>query len=310
MNLTALAWRVVPRLPQRLAAGIFNLAADLSWAVRSKNCRRLTANLARVRPEMNHRQIRRLTRRGLRRTLKYYREAFCLGRYSQGQIDRLVHLEDHDRVVKMLGQPPQGILAMGHMGNWDAAGAWSAVNLAPVITVGEHVQPERLFQEFMAMRARIGMTVIPFEKGQSAYHQLLAKAQVETPYIMPLLADRDLSSSGVEVDMFGRKMLVGAGPAVLAIDTGRPLLPVSMHSRGRNYVLRIHLAIEPKAGLSRSEQVQYLSQAWASVLAKEIYDHPADWHMYQKVFVEDLDPARLAKVRQLARGVNDGGEPA
>ena len=41
---------------------------------------------------------------------------------------------------------------------------------------------------------------------------------------MPLLADRDLTAKGVEVDLLGHRARMAEGPAALAITTGAPLL--------------------------------------------------------------------------------------
>ena len=43
-----------------------------------------------------------------------------------------------------------------------------------------------------------------------------------------LLADRDLSRTGVEVDFFGEPTRMPAGPALLAATTGAALLPVGL----------------------------------------------------------------------------------
>ena len=48
------------------------------------------------------------------------------------------------------------VLALGHTGNWDLAGAWCTREIAPVTTVAERLEPEELFQEFVAFRESIG----------------------------------------------------------------------------------------------------------------------------------------------------------
>ena len=44
---------------------------------------------------------------------------------------------------------------------------------------------------------------------------------------MPLLADRDLRASGIEVDLLGEPTRMPPGPAMLALRTGAALHPVS-----------------------------------------------------------------------------------
>jgi hypothetical protein len=38
-----------------------------------------------------------------------------------------------------------------------------------------------------------------------------------------------------------------------------------------------------------------MSQQMADVFSEAIAEHPQDWHMLQRVFTADLDPARLRK---------------
>jgi KDO2-lipid IV(A) lauroyltransferase len=297
VNLTLVAWRVVPRLPAPLARGLFRLAADVAWWRHGKGVRQLEANLARVRPELSPQALRRLSRLGMRRYLAYFCEAFQLARLSEAQVDQLVHFEGGEQAIEAMGPARQGVLVLGHMGNWDLAGAFATRHIAPVTTVAEHLEPEAVFQQYLAMRRRIGLTIIPLDKGAPVFRQVLRAAQTDEPWIIPLLADRDLGRSGIEVDWFGEKALMAPGPAALAVETGRPLFPVTIHREDKGYALVFHPPVSAPEGLDKAARVQHLTQAWANVLEREIRRHPADWHMLQKVFVADLDPARLAAVR-------------
>jgi lauroyl/myristoyl acyltransferase len=49
----------------------------------------------------------------------------------------------------------------------------------------------------------------------------------------------------------------------------------------------------PTAG-TRADRVQVLTQAWVDDVARGIAAHPQDWHMLQKVWVDDLDADRYA----------------
>jgi KDO2-lipid IV(A) lauroyltransferase len=200
------------------------------------------------------------------------------------------------------------------MGNWDLAGAWAARNLGPVITVAERLKPEAVFQDFLRMRQAIGLRIIPLEAGLPVFRQLLeAVGQTET-WLAPLLADRDLGRSGVEVDFFGEKALVAAGPAALALATGQPLVPVAMWRRerrgrpARGYVLHFGQPVAVPQGMSKQAQIHAITQAWVAALEAHIRRHPADWHMLQKVFLADLEPGKLESVR--GRGGGGAVAPA
>jgi KDO2-lipid IV(A) lauroyltransferase len=321
VNLTALAWRWTPKLPAGLARAGFALAADLAAWRRGKGVRQLEANLRRVRPELDDTALRRLARQGMRHYLRYYCEAFQLAGWSEERLGNMVELADEDRVRAQFGPEPRVVLALGHMGNWDLAGAWAARELTSVITVAERLRPEEVFQDFLAMRRRIGLEVIALEAGQPVFRQVLRAFQEPVDSLaadglaadslaaggpagrraggrsVALLADRDLGRGGVEVTFFGEPALMAPGPAALALATGRPLHAVAMWRRGGRYVLEFSDPLAAPAGTPRAGQVQALTQAWAGYLEAAVRRHPADWHMLAKVFVADLDPVRLAQAR-------------
>jgi KDO2-lipid IV(A) lauroyltransferase len=111
-----------------------------------------------------------------------------------------------------------------------------------------------------------------------------------------LVADRDLSETGVEVDFFGEKALFPAGPAALAVQTGAALMPVSCWFVGHTeWGAQVHDEIPVPESGTRAEKAAVMTQQLACVFEQAIREHPQDWHMLQRVFVADLDPARLAR---------------
>jgi phosphatidylinositol dimannoside acyltransferase len=120
-----------------------------------------------------------------------------------------------------------------------------------------------------------------------------------------IVADRDLSDTGVEVDFLGEKALLPAGPASLAVQTGAALMPVSCWFEGEDeWGARIYDEIPVPAEGTRKEKAAVMTQAMAAAFEDAIREHPQDWHMLQKVFVADLDPERLARSRD--RVVSNG----
>jgi hypothetical protein len=123
-----------------------------------------------------------------------------------------------------------------------------------------------------------------------------------------LVADRDLSDTGVEVDFFGEKALFPAGPASLAIQTGAALMPVACWFEGEDeWGAHIYDEIPVPADGTRKEKAAAMTQAMATVFEQAIREHPQDWHMLQRLFVADLDPERLARSRN--RPVGNGSAP-
>ncbi|MCT2293448.1 phosphatidylinositol mannoside acyltransferase [Janibacter hoylei] len=297
-----LAWRVLRLLPEGLAYRLFDLAADRTYAANSGSVQRLRANYARVRPELTAAELEALVAKGVRAALRYYVEAFRLPAVTGEQVDSRVRFEGAMPQLKEHLRAGRPVLAfLGHTGNWDLAGVWCARHLGTVVTVAERLEPEEMFRAFLDYRESLGMVIHPAEHGTFA--RLREQLATGEPVVMPLLADRDLSATGVEVDLCGHRARMAAGPAALAVETGLPLYPVTLrHERlGRTWgmVVTIHDAVDvPSAECANA--VARTTQACADSFGRAITEHTEDWHMMQRVFVEDLDPARDAERRRAA----------
>jgi lauroyl/myristoyl acyltransferase len=308
-----IAWKVVGRMPRALARGIFDLIALGAHAARIGGVRQLEANLARVRPEADARELRRLSRAGMRSYMRYYCESFQLPSMTAAERDARVRAIGADAVREHVRGGGTVVMALGHAGNWDLAGAWAQEHVGRVVTVAEKLEPEELFREFLAFREGLGMVIVPYERGSGVFRRLISESR--EPALIPLLADRDLSRSGVEVLLGDVPMRVAPGPAALALASRSALSPVYIHyerlSGARRRAARSPWGIVIEfcdfidlpdggarpgpGGAAREERTQVLTQLWFDVWAARVRAHPQDWHMLQKVFTADLDPERLAR---------------
>ncbi|HOF64275.1 MAG TPA: phosphatidylinositol mannoside acyltransferase [Dermatophilaceae bacterium] len=300
------AWRAVRLAPAFLAYGFGDQAADLMWRRGGKGVARMRANYARVRPELSDAQLDRLVRAGLRSYLRYAIDSFRLPDRTADELRATVRPRNDAAVRAHLESGRAVVVFVGHMGNWDVAGAWSTQNLAPVTTVAERLKPEEVFREFFAFRERLGMTILPLTGAGDPFAGLVAA--VERGDFVALAADRDLTRGGVEVDFFGRRARMAKGPAALALRTGAALFAAEIHFEkapagegmrgmgGYFTVVGFSDEIRPPAGegLDPTLAVQAMTQGCAAHLEAAIREHTEDWHMMQKVFVEDLDPSRDA----------------
>ncbi|OJX94394.1 MAG: phosphatidylinositol mannoside acyltransferase [Micrococcales bacterium 73-15] len=309
-DLYAFAWRNVRRLPDALVRGGAHLVADVVWALRLSGVRQLQSNLHRLRPDLDPRELRRCSRAGMRSYLRYFAEAFQLPGWTPERIAARVRPVGAERVTRVTDDAGTAVLALGHSGNWDLAGAWAGAHIAPVLTVAEKL-PDGLYEEFLAFRSGLGIEIVPFEKGGGTFRTLVRKARTG-PRIVPLLADRDLSAHGVEVTIAGHAARVAAGPAALASTGSHELLPVAIHYerlRGERrraagspwgLVVEFLPAIPTRDADGRRRPLDLVTQEWVTALFDAYARHPEDWHMLQKVFLSDLDADRLARQRARA----------
>jgi phosphatidylinositol dimannoside acyltransferase len=184
-------------------------------------------------------------------------------------------------------------VALPHMGNWDHAGAWATLAHRPVVTVAERLKPEDLYEKFLHYRRSLGMDVIPLTGGDPPFPYLAEKLREGA--LVALLGDRDLGRAGVPVTFFGEKAKMPAGPAALAVDTGAALITACLYLEdGRNHVRFLPRVQVPTEG-ERSRRIFATTQLVAEQFEASIAAHPTDWHMLQKLWVADLDPARAPR---------------
>jgi KDO2-lipid IV(A) lauroyltransferase len=198
------------------------------------------------------------------------------------------------------------VVPLPHMGNWEQAGAWIvARGVGSVTTVAERLKPESVYLRFLAFREALGFEVLPATGGNSRFGVLAQRLRAGG--LVCLLTDRDVTGGGIEVDFFGEKARMMAGPAALAIQTGAALIPATLWYEGDCWGVNVHPEIPVPDGGDRQEKAAAMTQEVARVFEAAITAHPADWHMLQRVFVADLDPERLAAAD--AAGRPDGDEP-
>lgn len=296
-RLVVLGWRLVRLLPERAAYLLFSLIAQVTWLRQGQGVRRLEANLLRVQPGATAFRSKNLSRRAMHSYLRYWCDVFRLPGWDDDRIMSTCRGVDDAFVRATIASGRGVVLALAHQGNWDHAGAWAAGSIAPVTTVGERLRPEDLHHRFVEFRRALGIEVLPLTGGPDPFPSLVRA--VREGRLVPLLADRDLKASGVPVTMFDDDLKLAPGPAVLALVTGAPLVPVSVHYERLpagaparwGTVVRFHPPVEPEPGLDRTAQVSSMSQRCADALAVGIRLHPEDWHMMQPVFTRDLTPA-------------------
>ncbi|HEY6795586.1 MAG TPA: phosphatidylinositol mannoside acyltransferase, partial [Kineosporiaceae bacterium] len=287
------AWRAVRLLPARPAYLLFSVLAQLAWLRQGPGVRRLEANLARVVPDASPMRLKMLSRKGMHSYLRYWCDAFRLPDWSPEYLLATCRAEGDEPVRQALAEGRGVVMALSHSGNWDHAGAWSTLALARVTTVAERLRPEELFQRFMRFRQQLGMEILPLTGGGDVFGILVRR--LRKGGFVPLLADRDLTATGVVVRLFGEQARMATGPASLALVSGAALFPVSIHYERLpagaparwGTVVHFHPEVPVPADGDHAERIARMTQACADALAEGIAAHPEDWHMLQRVFVAD-----------------------
>ena len=275
-------WRVVRTLPEERALQLFERVADRIHRRNGPSVQQLRVNLHRVCPDLDAAALEDLTHQGVRSYLRYWCESFRLPAWPLPDLvsrTRTIH-EERLRVPIAAGRGV--VAALPHQGNWDWAGAWACGTGVPLMTVAERLQPERLFDEFVAFRSSLGMRILPLSGGDPTMPRLAE--YLKQGGFAPLLSDRDLSRNAVDVRLCGSPAKMPPGPALLARETGAALVPITLRYVGREMEIWFHEEIEVGPG---PEGIAAATQHVADAFTLAITRAPQDWHMMQRIFTDD-----------------------
>src|SRR5947207_11715352 len=239
---------------------------------------------------------------------RYWAESFRLPGTSPEVLDAGMSYEGLQHLDEGLAGGNGVILALPHLGGWEWAGFWvAAVRKQPITVVVEALDPPELFEWFVGLRRSFGMNVVSL--GPDVASQVVRA--LKNNHVVCLLCDRDIGGGGVEVEFFGERTTLPAGPATLALRTGCALCPSAAYFEGRMHraVIGAPMAVE-RTGRLRDD-VQRVTQALAHELEASIRRAPDQWHLFQPNWPSDWrrapPPLRFGTRRGAGGGPNPPG---
>lgn len=274
-------WRLVRWLPEKLAYRLAYSFADLLVKRRGKSVTRLRINLARTQINKTELDLDLLMIDAMRSYLRYWIDTFRFPDWSSQRIVQSVTVTNEHLMMDAISAKTGIIVALPHAGNWDHAGAYFCAKGIHLVTVAEHLKPEKLFQKFLSYRQAMGMEVLPLDGRVLA---TLAQ-RLRAGNLVALVADRDLSRSGIEVEFFGGPTRMPAGPAILALKTQAPLITAFVSYRAEGIHVEFRNVAIPDRG-TESEKIQEIVQRTAKQFEEGIAENPQDWHMLQRIWTD------------------------
>ena len=274
-----LGWRHGGRLPQPLVRAVGALAARVVVARGGPHVGHLRRNLTVLagRPA-----DAALLRAGIASYVRTFWEVLALPRWSRADVLDRIELVDEPRVRDAFASTG-AVVALPHSGNWDLAGAWACLTGMPVTSVAEQLGTQE-YAAFLAFREGLGMEILshraPDVVGTLVEH-------VRRGRLVCLMADRNFSGRGVEVDFAGRRVTMPVGPALVARRSGAALVPAVAHYGGEplRRGSRMRLAIGPVVPTRPGDDgLVAMVQGCADFFAEVLQGHPEDWHLLQPFF--------------------------
>ena len=216
---------------------------------------------------------------------RYWYETFAVRTMPWDEVDRRFTIDGLEHIDRAREAGRGIIVAAPHMGNWDAGAHWLCMRGYKIAAVAEELKPPEVFELFFRHRRALGLTIVPLSDGKQVGERLVRL--LADNYLVALVADRDLTGRGVDVEMFGGRRKLPAGPARLALGTGTPLTVGAVFTTREGWHCRILPPFEfEQTGDMRSD-VTALTRLIASAFERFISEAPADWHMFQPAFEDE-----------------------
>jgi phosphatidylinositol dimannoside acyltransferase len=284
------------RLPGRTARALAETAGTVvanSGSLGTLRRRKLVAgHLRRVNasspgaPPLEVAALRRAVDETFASYARYWAESLRLPSVQPAELSAGMSSDGFEHLFEALAGGQGVILALPHLGGWEWGGAWLALQGVPVSVVVEALDPPELFDWFVDFRRSLGFEVIPAGTGAGS----AALRALHAGRVLALLCDRVVGGGpGVDVELFGERTLLPAGPLTLALRTGAPLVPAAVYfAPGRPdhlAVVRPPLTLEHNGRLRID--VQRGTQTLASELELLIRRAPTQWHLMQPNWPSD-----------------------
>ena len=275
------AWRVLRWLPENFVYTNANRVADILTKRNGKSVVRLRSNLARTQKDITALDLDLLVYKAMRSAIRYWCDTFRLPDWSPQRINDTVTATDEHLLLDAIAAGKGAIVTLPHVGNYDHAAAYFCGKGAKIVTVAEHLKPEALFKKFLEYRAAFGMEALPLD---GRVLPTLSQ-RIRSGCVIALAADRDLSRSGIDVTFFGGPARMPAGPAILALKTGAPLICAMISYTENGIHIDFSLVPIPAVG-TEAERIAQIVQNSADLFAQGISAYPHDWHMMQRIWID------------------------
>ena len=187
----------------------------------------------------------------------------------------------HECMQSAMARGTGAIIATGHFGSWDLAGAIAARHV-PLSAIADTFKDPRLNSLLQGHRREKSVEIIPASgAARRVMHELVASRAVAIVVDRPVTRER-----GVAVTFFGHQTYVPVGSAVLSVKSGAPIMPGYVwYAPNNGYYIRAFPPIFPhpvRDDAERAREIQRLTQYTFACQEEVVRQFPTQWFMFRR----------------------------
>jgi KDO2-lipid IV(A) lauroyltransferase len=290
-NLTALlaigALKLVLHMPDRPIWALTDLAGSISYRTSRTRRDRARRNLRRVVEWMaatgqgaesyraaatDPKALEALVRSAFKNHAAYSVELARAPRFTESWVNERLDVENPEEVEAWL-TPGRALILIGmHFGAIEVPGIFAIHHLGKIVSPMETVANARIQRYIFSTRDTIGIRIVTLEE---AGVELLAALRRNEA--VGLVADRDLTGRGIEVELFGAPMKIPAGPILLGVETGAPMYMSAVRRVGPGRYRGGVRQLATPVGSTRRERSRDLARQEARLFEQFIMEAPEQW---------------------------------
>jgi KDO2-lipid IV(A) lauroyltransferase len=166
------------------------------------------------------------------------------------------------------------IIVTGHIGNWEAAGAYLAAAGLPMAAVVKRQRNPAFNDRMLETRRRSGVEPIYMQDARTRIPEALREGKT-----VALVADQDAGERGVFAPFLGREASTFRGPARLALSQDVPLFFGAAVRLGADYGWVLETIEKPPPG--EGAELEY-TRRWVARLEVLVRRHPEQYFWFHR----------------------------
>ena len=221
--------------------------------------------------------VARVARRAFQNYGRMVLDFLLMGSLTKEELIKRTDFDGREHLDEAHARGRGVILALPHMGSWDNTGSYGGALGYPITAVTGQF-PGSLNDAVVKTRERYGLQVLLV--GRPAVRAIIEALNANR--MVGLVCDQE-EGPGVDVRFFGRRAVVPAGAAALALKTGAALVPgyQYMPSPGRH-----HIHLEGALTWPEGETKENLMQRIVNRFEVFIRERPDQWYAFRPMFKE------------------------
>ncbi len=275
--------------PRKWVLWVFAELGKLTFWVLKKERKKTLDNLSRVYGDKrNSKQLKQMAKKVfVHQALNFADYLHTLHYRTREDFARIMDVEGEEHLEKAYKEEKGVLCLMSHTGSWEFSAITPPVLGYETTAVSKALKNKKINEMIIGYRQKRGMKNISRGKAYPLLIEALQKGEC-----LIIMIDQDTKVKGVFVDFFDKRAYTPIGAAMLALDTGAPVLPMFMKRMPDN---RHRFIIKPPLPMVKTGNMEHdlleNTKIYTRAIEECIQETPEQWvwmHERWKTTPEDI----------------------